>query len=483
MQPAHAAPIEPEVRLLWPAHLSQTVSTTPLVLRLGVRMTKRGVPDQVVARVNGREVPVRHVETEKAGRKQPGLAPNADEQVILATVTIPPRDADLRVQVKQANQTSKPVHVQLWWNGEQGGATVLPKLYLLSIGISAYPGRQMGLVYPHKDASDLVSVMTPQQPEFYERIDARILLDGQATRADILQGMQWLADQTTDKDVAMLLLAGHGVAEADTGDFYFVPYDGDLSKAYAQTLISGEQIRKKLAAVAGKAVLFLDACHGGAVFPGQLSRGPEPVNHFIKELQDAAHRVVIFSATNSEQSAKESREWRNGAFTKAVVEGLSGMADARHTGRVTVNMLSLYVSERVRELTQSRQKAVAGSLAAGEDFPVSAGGTALPPSDSTTPSDPLVTATKIPPGPKQPMPRSRPAWRLAVGSAAIGAGLIGMGFGFSAVSVNGQVDPGGPTPGKLYDTINIGGGLLGAGAGLLTGGILCITWPEKRSQP
>ena len=43
--------------------------------------------------------------------------------------------------------------------------------------------------------------------------------------------------------------------------------------------------------------------------------------------------------------------WGNGAFTKALVEGLSGKADYQANGVITVNELDLYLAERVKVLT------------------------------------------------------------------------------------------------------------------------------------
>jgi len=49
------------------------------------------------------------------------------------------------------------------------------------------------------------------------------------------------------------------------------------------------------------------------------------------------------------------REWGNGAFAKGLVEGIRGKANYRGTGRITITMLDLYVSERVKKLTQGQQ--------------------------------------------------------------------------------------------------------------------------------
>ncbi|MFO0577086.1 MAG: PEGA domain-containing protein [Polyangia bacterium] len=87
----------------------------------------------------------------------------------------------------------------------------------------------------------------------------------------------------------------------------------------------------------------------------------------------------------------------------------------------------------------------------------------------------------------------RPLWRLIAGSSLLGAGVILVGFGASALAVNGRckaaptttTPP--PTSGvptdpclPVYETAGVGGGLVGAGAGAVLGGVLLIAWPPAR---
>ncbi len=63
----------------------------------------------------------------------------------------------------------------------------------------------------------------------------------------------------------------------------------------------------------------------------------------------------MFTSSTKNQVSLENESWGNGAFTKALLEGLGGKADYSKKGRVTINMLDLYISERVKELTNNKQ--------------------------------------------------------------------------------------------------------------------------------
>jgi len=80
--------------------------------------------------------------------------------------------------------------------------------------------------------------------------------------------------------------------------------------------------------------------------------------------------VIVFSASTGRQYSLENPVWNNGAFTKALVEGLNGAADYRKTGRITYKMLDVYVSERVKALTGGRQTPVTIIPQGVPDFPI-----------------------------------------------------------------------------------------------------------------
>jgi hypothetical protein len=80
--------------------------------------------------------------------------------------------------------------------------------------------------------------------------------------------------------------------------------------------------------------------------------------------------AVVFAASTGRQYSIEDDRWENGAFTEALIEGLSGKADYGNKGRITVNMLDLWLSERVKELTGGKQTPTTTKPQTVPDFPV-----------------------------------------------------------------------------------------------------------------
>ena len=82
--------------------------------------------------------------------------------------------------------------------------------------------------------------------------------------------------------------------------------------------------------------------------------------------------VIVFAASTGRQLSIEDPKWGNGAFTKALVEGLGSAgapAKAKIAGRnsITPAMLEVYVAGRVDDLTGGSQTPVMTSTA--PEFP------------------------------------------------------------------------------------------------------------------
>ena len=95
-----------------------------------------------------------------------------------------------------------------------------------------------------------------------------------------------------------------------------------------------------LGSLAGKAVLFLDTCHAAGAIENGSRRGLArlDINSVINEFASAENGAVAFASSTEREDSVENDAWQNGAFTKALVEGLrAGWADLLHTGTITIN--------------------------------------------------------------------------------------------------------------------------------------------------
>lgn len=113
--------------------------------------------------------------------------------------------------------------------------------------------------------------------------------------------------------------------------------------------------------------MFVDTCHTGNVMG---KRAVTDITGVINELTSAENGVVVFASSTGRQYSLEDPAWGNGAFTKAVVEGIQGKADLLGKGKITVNMLDAFIAERVKELTKGKQTPVTTNPLTVPDFSV-----------------------------------------------------------------------------------------------------------------
>jgi uncharacterized caspase-like protein len=300
-------------------------------------------------------------------QRRPVAAISPDKDIQEIQVTIPERDCQVSILAENRYVTSEPSTIRLVYKGAEKEAFVIkPRLYILAIGVSKYQDQNIRLGLPAKDARDFVQAMEKQKGGLYREVVIRLLVDEKATRDEVLDGLDWIQKETTANDVAMVFLAGHGVNDT-VGTYYFLPVNTDIDKL-KRTGVIFLDIKNTFEAIGGKALLFLDTCHAGNIM-GKRRGGPD-INALVNELSSAEKGAVVFAASTGRQYSLEDPAWGNGAFTKALVEGINGRADYHGTGKITVNMLDLYISERVKELTKGRQTPTTAKPQTIPDFPV-----------------------------------------------------------------------------------------------------------------
>ena len=304
----------------------------------------------------------------------PDASPSLTRDLV---VKLPAEDAEIQVFAENRNGVSLPATLRV----KRPKSTPVvapavasiddllkPKLYVLAVGLSKYATAEYNLDYAAKDARDFAAVLQQQKGTLYRDVEVKILTDEKATKDDVLDGLEWLKREVTSRDVSILFLAGHGIND-NAGNYYFLPHNVN-PKQLLRTGVAHNDIKLTLNSIAGKALFFIDTCHSGNALGTSKTRGVVDVNAVVNDLASAENGVVVFAASTGRQSSQESPEWGNGAFTKALVEGLTGRADFRKTGTITHKGLDFYVAERVKELTKGEQSPVSIAPQGVSDFPI-----------------------------------------------------------------------------------------------------------------
>jgi uncharacterized caspase-like protein len=245
-------------------------------------------------------------------------------------------------------------------------------LYVLAIGISKYKDETLRLHYAAKDAKDFVAEARAQEGGLYKQVIIRSLTDEEATQVAILDGLDWITQSVNNtNDVAMVFLSGHGMTTPDQ-HYRFLPFDFN-SADIKRTSILDYDLQQYLIGLGGKRIFFFDTCYSGNVLKGAKGSNLRPnVDKFANDLETASNGIIVFTSSTGDELSQETDKWENGVFTKAVVEGMKGLAARRGNRAVSVFDLGSYVSMRVKELTNSGQRPMTAIPTTVEDFWISA---------------------------------------------------------------------------------------------------------------
>ncbi len=316
------------------------------MLRSKARITSDTEITGVTVLVNGRPAP------ELRGMKR--ISGGGKTRLVEAVLTLTEGDNEIALTAENESAASAPavrvVHVAAARPDWQK-----PDLYMLAVGISSYAQADLDLDYADADARAMIKAFRSQEGRLYRQVKVTGLINEGATRGDILDGFDWLSGQVTQKDVAVVFIASHGIND-QLGNFYVLPSDGDPEKL-RRSAVSWFDMQDVLGNLPSKVLLFLDACHSGQFSRKLVAyRGRVDNTEAIRELSSDETGVVVVSAATGRESSQERPEWGHGAFTKALIEALDGgKADYTSDGLVYLSEMETYILERVKSLTGGAQ--------------------------------------------------------------------------------------------------------------------------------
>jgi hypothetical protein len=238
-----------------------------------------------------------------------------------------------------------------------------PKLVALLVGVRGYQNPKYDtLKFPDRDALDFAAALMGQKGldnGLYADVETKVV--DTPNRANVIEGLYWLQHEATSRDIAVVFLSGHGIKDSRQ-KFWFLTRDADLSRLLL-TAISNDDLAEILAGIPSKKVLFIDACHAGAMQVVGLKGAPEDVrpdmNKLVDDFAAAGSGLVVYAASTGSELAREDETDRHGAFAEALIEAIGeGKAESDTDGGITIDRLDDYLVKRVKELTGGEQHPV-----------------------------------------------------------------------------------------------------------------------------
>ncbi len=257
------------------------------------------------------------------------------------------------------------------------------KWYFVGIGVSQYLDTMQNLKYADKDIRDISKFLSSQYPGII--IDT--LLNEEVT-VDNIKKLAAKLKATHSDDKVMVSFSGHGLLDKEN-KFWYATHDINFAEP--------EQAGFSMAAIAAMLqniparyrMITLDACHSGDVVqasmgavskteilqepakaePGikgnillSVKRGDKSSSQLLKSMQmvftDQLSNtgVNLIAASSGTEFALEGKEWNNGVFTYALINGWSfGARERLSNSAMHYRGLKQYLQQTVSSLTSGRQ--------------------------------------------------------------------------------------------------------------------------------
>lgn len=186
--------------------------------------------------------------------------------------------------------------------------------------------------------------------------DEKILLNAEATKANVKDSVEWLAAEAGANDISLFYFAGHGTN--DGVNTYICPYDS--LPAEVSRDIADYELAAWLNAINGQKIVIFDSCHsGGFVYRSVGNSGAPRVKEgtpmaelkggFAEKLGYlAVESYEVMTACEVNELAWGYSELGHGVFTYFLLEGLSN-TDLVGDGAVTTGELFNYAESRTIE--------------------------------------------------------------------------------------------------------------------------------------
>ena len=232
------------------------------------------------------------------------------------------------------------------------------KKYIVAIGIGDYPGTANDLSTPADDVRDLVTSL--QQNQAWGGATVHTLTNAQATYANIIYQLNWLASNVKPGDEVFFYYSGHGGDNAEFGSGAIFPYNSITSAGYQNEnyILYDWKLLSELQDINigdGHIIVGLDSCFAGDFVDTFASAGDE--------------QIIVFGGSANDEVSYSWPELRNGVFTyfAAHLALARGYGDLNRDGLLTAAEMNANVAYMTSFYSETRIQPFLDYYFPGED--------------------------------------------------------------------------------------------------------------------
>ena len=186
------------------------------------------------------------------------------------------------------------------------------------------------------------------------------------------RGEIWKRLDEEGRSDVVVFYSGHGVPGLQDRRGYLVPVNAQPDSAEL-TGYSLDVLWENLAKLKARSVaVYVDACFSGESAAGTLFKGTSAVRVQAPLPEEGDGRMTLLTAASGKQVALWDQQAKHGLFTKHLLDGLYGGADADEDGRVTAGEAKAYLDRKMTPAARRGGKEQKAQLKGAEEKVLSA---------------------------------------------------------------------------------------------------------------
>jgi hypothetical protein len=219
------------------------------------------------------------------------------------------------------------------------------KIWAVVVGVGRYSSMPV-LKYSDDDAYQYYAFLKSPEGGALPDKQVKVLVDEDATRANILQTLRQVLLKADDNDVILFYFSGHGL----DGSFLPQDYDGINNRLlHSEVKQIFEQSKAK------HKIVVADACFSGSMLAMKQPFAMQQMKSYYRAFEDTKGGTALFMSSKSQEYSLEDQGLRSGIFSHYLIRGLKGEADVDGNKIVTMREIFDYVYKNVRTYTSNAQ--------------------------------------------------------------------------------------------------------------------------------
>lgn len=234
---------------------------------------------------------------------------------------------------------------------------------LIGVGESAYS--PLSLPVTVKDTQAIYKVLINPDLCGYPDDNIKILNDNEATKNNILEGLQWLKEKAeSDRDATIFIYySGHGWLDKNNEKYYLIQHDIKPTKI-AKSALSAEEFTEAIRQIQSQRLLVvIDSCHAAGMATSKNAeeelwdefddfQRQSPSKGLTSALSQGKGRVV-FTSSDGEEKSWIMKDNSLSIYTFHFLEALQGAGNKAGDTVVKVSNLMNYLGETVPKTVQN----------------------------------------------------------------------------------------------------------------------------------